>query len=43
MIHRLLEDWVAQPLYVEQFPVSSMIFLMVWAQPPHFAAHPSDA
>jgi hypothetical protein len=20
-----------------------MIFLMVWAQPPHFATHPSDA
>src|SRR5271167_2540267 len=24
-------------------PASSMIFLMVWAQPPHLAAQPSDA
>ena len=41
--YSLLENWFAQPLYVEQSPVSSMIFLMVWAQPPHFAAQPSDA
>jgi hypothetical protein len=43
MVHRLFENWFAQPLYVEQVPVSSMIFLIVWVQPPHFAAQPSDA
>jgi hypothetical protein len=37
----LLGSWLTEPLDFE--PDSSMIFLIVGAQPPHFAAQPSDA